>query len=177
MKKVIMVLCLMFISSQVLCADYIYTGDNPLKIRSLPNKWTFANGNKTGNFRLISMPVLIMEGWKEITVDNSAIVNPDFQTAGNWIISVLADHAEKTRIITNKTLNQTLKVKGRLIRAEGKAILNAKYDDDFEDGYDADKAILKNYYKNTIVPLIMGASTVQEIIDINNGDEYNWPTL
>lgn len=163
--------------------EYIDTYGNDQKIlNELPMSLRFRSDSKltTGNFRQLvkNKPhILIREGFREITVDNSPAFDSDIQTAGGWVVTVFADHAEKTRTVSNKSLNVAKKEKGRAIIAGGMAILNAKYDNDWESGYDADKATLKNYFINTIRPLIIAASTLQEVKNLNNGDEYTWPTL
>jgi len=165
----------------LLCSDafagYVYTGDSPLRERPLVKKWRFSDGRTTGNFDLFPQSVHITEGWLEVTADNSSPYDPETQTAGDFTFTVFADHAEKARTITNKVLNAYKKEKGRQIRAEGMAILNTKYSDPLEDGYNTDFVTLKAYYKNTIVPLVTNAATLQAVKNINNGDEYTWPSI
>lgn len=174
MKKIIMVLCLIFLPLQVLCADYIHI-DNPENIRSLPQKWTFANGNKTGNFRLMSASILIAEGWREITVMNNKIYDSEIQirTLNPFNIVVFADHAEITYTVIDKGLNDIKKAKALKIRAEGKMII-ANND---RQGKWTNPSAFRTYFKNVIRPLIITATTIQEVKAINNGDEYTWPAL
>lgn len=179
MNKIILFLCLMFICSSVFATDYVYINDNPLEVRKLPLKWTFKDGSKTGNFNLIPLSMLLGEGWRPVTVKNNENYDTAIQTRtlDPANIVIFADHAEITYTVTNKGLNAYKKQKGREIRAEGFTVLGDKYNDNMEDGYDADFATLKAYYKNTIVPLVTNATTLQEIKNINNGDEYTWPAI
>ena len=180
MKKLLVVILVGLFSTNVF-AEYVHV-DNPQEIlNQLPQARNYSDGViSNGNFRQLAMrksELMLSEGFREITVDNSPSYDSEIQTADNWVVTIFATHAEKTRTITNKSLNAVKKTKGRQLRAEGRAMLNAKYSDDWEDGYSADFLTLKNYYINTIKPLIIAASTLQEVKNINNGDEYTWPTL
>lgn len=158
---------------------YIYSGDSPFVIKSIPKKWTLSTGGKTGNFDIMSNAIHNQEGWFPITVKNNETYDSDIQTRTldpNDII-ISGDHAEITYTLTNIALNIAKRDKGRQIIREGKAILAGKYEDEWEDGYDADKDTLKNYFINTIRPLIAAATTTQEVKDINSGDEYTYPTI
>jgi hypothetical protein len=179
MKKFILIIAFSLLTANVY-AEYIHI-DHPQEIMGrLPQSLNYSDGvTSNGNFRQLALrdpDLMKSEGFREITVDNSASFDSEIQTAGVFTVVVFADHAEKSRIITNKTLGTVKTEKGRKIIAEGRAVLTAKYSFDWEAGYDADKTTLKNYFTNTIKPLIAGG-TIQSIKDLNNGDEYTWPTL
>lgn len=180
MKRLILALTLLILCfcSPVFSAEYVYINDNPLVIKKLPKRWTFINGSKTGNFNIMPTAALIAEGWREVTIDNSTSYDPEIENAGDWEITIFADHAEKTRTISDKAFPVVRKEKRRKVIREGNAILRAKYENPWEEGYAADKATLNNYFLNTIQPLIMaGGQTRQQIKNINDGDEYTWPSI
>lgn len=179
MKKIILTIALSLLTTSVY-AEYVHINNPQVIMANLPQAWNYSDGvTSNGNFRQLATrkpELAIQEGFREITVDNSASFNPELHTAGDWVITTFTNHAEKTRTITNKTLTDVKREKGRKIIEEGRLVLRVKYQYDWESGYDADKITLKNYFTNTIKPLFSG-KTAQEIIDMNNGDEYTWPTL
>lgn len=187
MKKILLILCLLFCASTSIAAEYVHIEDNPLRIKKLPFKWTFADGSMTGNFNLMEPSVLIAEGWRKITVDNSPRFNRRLQTAGRWNITVFADHAEKDRVVTDRDL-ETVRAEVRsAIKSEGVNILLAKWDLRKKQlgfntaaenaAMNADKVALINYFKNIIKPLINNATTVQELGNLTNGNGYTWLAL
>ena len=170
----------MFIVSSV-HAEYVHIDHPQTIMNNLPQSWNYSDGiTSNGNFRQLALrdpDLMKSEGFREITVDNSDPYDSELQTAGVFTVNVFSDHAEKSRVITNKTLNLVKKEKVRRVIIEGRDILSSKYGDTWESGYNADKTTLKDYFINTIRPLIVAAGTLQAIKDINNGDEYTWPTL
>jgi len=179
--RLLLTLLLIFMASSVYGAEYVHINDDQKILKDLPQSWNYVDGiHSNGNFRQLAKrkpALMLQQGFREITVDNSDSYDPETQNAGSFTVTVFADHAEKVRTITNKGLNAYKKQKGKEIIKEGRAILNAKYEYDWESGYDTDKATLKDYFLNTIRPLLLAAGTLQAVKDINNGDEYTWPSL
>lgn len=186
MKKIIIILCLVFLSSSAWCAEYVHI-DDPDNIRSLPNKWTFADGNKTGNFRLMSSSVLIAEGWREITANNSAVYDPAIQTVGNWVVTIINDvgneHAEKTRTVTDKPLEDVQAARKKNFQDEAAVIYKSKWNVEYRlmgiytteevTQMDADRDTLFNYYRNVLELAIDGATNNSEV----QGVTATWPTI
>jgi len=183
MKKLLLTGLFILFGTNVSAIDYIHIDNPTVIIKKLPKHYKFKGTNITnGDFDRWAKhhpAELLAEGYRPITVINNATYDVEIQTRTleTQDIVIFADHCEITYTVTNKNLNPYKKEKGRQIRAEGMAILSTKYSDPLDDGYDTDLAILKAYYKNTIVPLVINAGTLQAVKDINNGDEYTWPSI
>jgi hypothetical protein len=181
MKIILAGLIVLGLSNVVFASEYIHIDKPQSILRDLPQAHNYVDGiHSNGNFRQLAkrdISLMLQEGFREITIDNSVSFDERIQTASDWTVTVFVDHAEKVRTITDKSLNVYKKQRGKEIIQEGRKLLTDKYSFDWEDGYDTDKATLKSYFLNTIKPLIVAASSLQELKDLNNGDEYTWLAL
>lgn len=158
---------------------YIYQG----KVENIAKKWRFSDGKTTGNFHEMPTSVHVAEGWLPITVINNETYDPEIQTRTGPVITEFADHAQLDYTVTDKGLAEVKTAKHNKVRSEGVEILLNKHDKDKRDlGYstaaedtlmDTDNTTLKDYYTNTIKPLINNSTTVQEVKNIS----YTWPTI
>ncbi len=188
MNKIItmfMLFGLLIYSNGVFAASYIYSGDAPNYVeKPLPKAWKFIDGTSTGNFDIFPQSILILEGWLEVTFDNSATYDSDIQDAGGYAYMIFADHAEKIRIITDKPLNAVKKEIGRLLKAQGIVIIKAKWstDEKYLDlltaqeitDMDADILTIKTYFA-TLRTNIISAINVQDVKTIMTG--ATWPNI
>lgn len=178
-------ICLFFFCNISFATNYIHTDDAPSYVeRQLPEVWRFASGASTGNFNLLPQATHIAEGWFEITLDNSAVFDPDIQTAGGFTYTLFADHAERVRIITNKPLSNVKVFIGKLLKKQGKDIIKAKWNlEDRSLGFltaqeeidmDADKLTLQTYF-GTLRTDIINAVDVQAVKAVMTG--AIWPSI
>ena len=194
MKKIIQIFILSFIVLNgymvANAAQYVHISKPWRVLNQLPQAWDYLDGTTSnGNFRQLAerKPQLaIDQGFRKITVDNTPAYDSRIQSAGGWQVTIVGDHAERTRNITNIPIPTLRKAKRKQILAEGQAILDAKYDSRWQVGYDADETTLRNYWRNTIKPLLVAAAQASDavaIVELTNdpsapgGADYTWPEL
>ena len=171
------------------------------KVLILPKKWKFEKehsdedgkivtrpGMKTGNFDLMPLEVLLVEGFLPVTVINNEFYDQEIQIRTGPVITENADHAVLDYTITDKDVNDLRAAKREQIIEEGKALVAAKYkktdelsrkfmstqeEADMDAARDTDIATLTNYFKTTIKGKLAAANTPLKVKNIT----YTWPTI
>ncbi len=163
---------------------YIYQG----QIKKLPQKWTFTDGKKTGNFDIMPVVDHITEGWLPITVINNESYNPSTHNRSAPTITTFADHAQLDYTLTAKDFNDLRYVKRRELREQGRQRVYIKYDQEAREDvfsgvssnvqYKADRNTIKAHWQ-TIKQAILDANTADAIVAINTGEGsgLEWPVL
>ncbi len=166
---------------------YVYGG----KIRNLPKSHKAKSGEWILGFDRLEIndpDRLIAEGFLPCTVVNNEDYDPEIQTRTGPTITEHPDHAELDYVVTNKPLAQVKAVKRKQIKQEGRALINAKYNEtdelsrkfmtaqeeaDMDTARDADIATITNYFKTTIKNKLSAANTLLKVKNIT----YTWPSI
>mgnify|MGYP003150538300 CR=1 FL=1 len=149
--------------------DNVYDQEvNPTKYpkgKEMPSNWADGKDWPKGSGKLVYRPAVIG-------------VNPPFDSAiQTRTINYVIDDSQVTinYSVSNKSLNEYKKFRGRQFKQAGWNLLLAKYPDEFDrDGaaYAADKSTLKTYV-NILMGELTLAKTVQEVKNITP----DWPNI